>query len=487
MAEMKTPGVYIKEKNAFPNSVVEVATAVPVFIGYTEKASYGGNDLTNKPFRISSLKEYHDCFGEGPFTNLPEEGKDYLLNVDENLNFSFPEKKHYRFHHAVRFFYQNGGGPCFIVSVGKYGDEISKEGLLGADNAVLEVLEKEQEPTMIVVPEAMSLDLAGSKDVQTACLAHCGKMASRVAILDVFEGFKGLKDNVEGGDKPPVETFREGIGTEFLMYGAAYYPWLDTSVIQDSEMGLHLFSADAVNVVKEKAGEDFADVFADLSTRDNCDAAHKILMAQSVEYKQFVAKAKEFLNIASPAAAMAGVYSMVDNTRGVWKAPANVSLNGVIAPSVNISDEEQQSLNVDLNGKSINAIRPFVGQGILVWGARTLDGNSGDWRYINVRRTVIMLEQSIKAAAKAMVFEPNVSSTWVTVQSMIENFLYQQWKNGALAGTAPADAYSVSVGLGSTMTGEDILNGIMRITVLIAVSRPAEFIEITFQQQMQKS
>ena len=95
---------------------------------------------------------------------------------------------------------------------------------------------------------------------------------------------------------------------------------------------------------------------------------------------------------------------MVDNSRGVWKAPANVSLNGVVSPAVNISHDDQEDLNVTTQGKSINAIRSFIGEGVLVWGARTLDGNSLDWRYINVRRTMIMLEQSIKLATKAYVF-----------------------------------------------------------------------------------
>ena len=100
---------------------------------------------------------------------------------------------------------------------------------------------------------------------------------------------------------------------------------------------------------------------------------------------------------------------------------------------------------------------------------------------------MIMLEQSVKAAAKAYVFEPNDSNTWTTMKSMIDSFLYNQWKKGALVGSSPEDAYSVSVGLGATMTPDDILEGILRITVLVAISRPAEFIEITFQQQMQKS
>ena len=196
---------------------------------------------------------------------------------------------------------------------------------------------------------------------------------------------------------------------------------------------------------------------------------------------------KEKLNLLPPGAAMAGIYTMVDNTRGVWKAPANVSMSTVVAPTVNITHDDQEELNVPLSGKSINAIRSFIGEGTLVWGARTLDGNSLDWRYINVRRTMIMLEESIKIASKAYVFEPNVANTWVTIKSMISNFLTGIWKRGGLAGASPDDAFSVHVGLGDTMTPEDILEGILRVTVLVAITRPAEFIEITFQQQMQKS
>jgi uncharacterized protein len=100
---------------------------------------------------------------------------------------------------------------------------------------------------------------------------------------------------------------------------------------------------------------------------------------------------------------------------------------------------------------------------------------------------MIMLEQSIKAASKAYVFEANDANTWITVKSMIRNFLTGIWKRGGLAGASPDDAFSVFVGLGETMTPEDILEGILRVTVLVALIRPAEFIEITFQQQMQKS
>jgi uncharacterized protein len=213
----------------------------------------------------------------------------------------------------------------------------------------------------------------------------------------------------------------------------------------------------------------------------------KTLTTVSPFYNAIIGEMAKRLNVLPPSPAMAGVYTMVDNARGVWKAPANVSLNSVVSPTVPISSEQQEDLNVTPQGKSINALRAFRGEGTLVWGGRTLDGNSLDWRYVNVRRTMIMLEESIRLAAKAMVFEPNVANTWVTMKSMINNFLTSVWKRGGLAGAVPEDAFSVHVGLGETMTPEDILEGILRVTVLVAISRPAEFIEITFQQQMQKS
>jgi phage tail sheath protein FI len=193
------------------------------------------------------------------------------------------------------------------------------------------------------------------------------------------------------------------------------------------------------------------------------------------------------LNRLPPSAAIAGLFTSVDNARGVWKAPANVSLNAVVAPSVSISHEEQEDLNVTTGGKSINAIRAFIGAGVMVWGARTLDGNSLDWRYVNVRRTMIMIEESLRLAMAAYVFEPNTANTWVTVKGMASNFLTNIWKRGGLAGASADDAFSVQVGLGSTMTADDILEGRMNVTILLALSRPAEFIELTFQQQMQKS
>ncbi len=517
MGVMKTPGVYVVEKNAFPNSVVEVATAVPAFIGYTERADNGGKTLRNKAWRIASMSDFHNYYGGPPLSlfeiaEKPEDSteeaafilidKEYLLNQTQGK---------YTLYYNMKLFFQNGGGPCYIVSVGSYKDDIDT----GKLKAGIETLIKEQEPTMVVVPEAVLLKEDDCINVQQASLAHCGgKMRNRIAILDIWGGAKDRQD--PSGDC--ITNFRSKLGINYLDFSAAYYPWLKSTIVQDSDLSFaNVANLDILEtLLNAEVDSSFTDLEGlseeELNTGGNKlrlakkqqmldeiantkedqglvqkNLLHKTLCSMSPAYNKILEDIKNQLNLLPPAAAMAGVYTMVDNSRGVWKAPANVSLNAVISPAVNISHDEQEDLNVTTQGKSINAIRAFIGEGTLVWGARTLDGNSLDWRYINVRRTMIMLEESIRLAAKAYVFEPNNANTWVAMNSMITNFLTGIWKRGGLAGASPDDAFSVSVGLGSTMTSVDILEGILRITVLVAISRPAEFIEITFQQQMQKS
>ena len=677
---MKTPGVYIVEKSAFPNSVVEVATAIPAFIGYTERANNGADSLRRKPWRIASVAEYERYFGGAPEPKFSlkrfddklaerriaadaelakstaaaqeagtafnqakavydesseakaaaakrdelkplreavskaaatkdqkdaaEKAEAELANLEDQASKSpllktwqdrqrvadaaekalvnatmsadvvrastdkLPPKAtmakprtqvtevnkdgrkyllmrepgaaghRYLMHPAMRHFFQNGGGPCYIVSVGLYDESVieagdDEKGLAGG----LTPLKNEQEPTLIVVPDAVLLPRAECVSVQIAALKHCGyDMKNRVAVLDVWGGELGRQDPAGSC----IDEFRKDIGVNFLDYAAAYYPWLNTSLMQTGDfhywmidsaddlaailwedLGLSGSDTDDKRAEQQRAAlidlkrsdDDWVKVVEGLidGSSENDDqkatarqrlrdsklkkhdiAAHKMLLDKSLlAMSDLFAKIREEtlvqMNLMPPSAAMAGLYTMVDSTRGVWKAPANVSVAGVVKPAVEISHADQEDLNVTTQGKSINAIRSFVGEGALVWGARTLDGNSLDWRYINVRRTMIMLEESCRLAAKGMVFEPNVANTWVTIKSMISNFLTGIWKRGGLAGAVSDDAFSVHVGLGETMTPEDILEGILRVTVLVAISRPAEFIEITFQQQMQKS
>jgi len=201
-----------------------------------------------------------------------------------------------------------------------------------------------------------------------------------------------------------------------------------------------------------------------------------------------VKNVKKELSLIPPSGAIAGIYARVDNARGVWKAPANESINSVSGPAEQITADEQSNLNVDaVAGKSINAIRSFTGKGTLVWGARTLAGNDNEWRYVSVRRFFNMVEESCKKSTEPFVFESNDANTWVKVQGMIENFLTVLWRQGALQGAKPEHAFYVAVGLGKTMTALDILEGRMIVEIGMAVVRPAEFIILQFSHKMAES
>lgn len=211
------------------------------------------------------------------------------------------------------------------------------------------------------------------------------------------------------------------------------------------------------------------------------------LFAQHPFFYSVYERIRTHMSMLPPSGAIAGVYASTDRTRGVWKAPANVSLRGVVAPACKISDQEQGTLNIHTSGKSINAIRAFAGKGILVWGARTLAGNDNEWRYISVRRFFTFVEESAKKATEPFVFEPNDANTWIRIRAMIENFLTIQWRQGALAGSTPKEAFFVKVGLGETMTAQDILEGRLIVEIGMAAVRPAEFIILRFSHKMQES
>ncbi len=205
-------------------------------------------------------------------------------------------------------------------------------------------------------------------------------------------------------------------------------------------------------------------------------------------YKGILDGIQNTKTVIPPAGAVTGVYAFVDRTRGVWKAPANVSISGIIGTDTTFNAGQLDNLNIDVNaGKSINAIRSFTGKGTLIYGARTLAGNDNEWRYVSVRRLFNMVEESVKKATEQFVFEPNDANTWTKVRAMISNFLTVLWRQGALAGAKPEHAFYVACGLGVTMTAQDILEGKMNVEIGMAAVRPAEFIILRFSHKMQES
>lgn len=178
-----------------------------------------------------------------------------------------------------------------------------------------------------------------------------------------------------------------------------------------------------------------------------------------------------------PSGSVMGIYARSDNTRGVHKAPANEVVRGCTGLDCQFSKGEQDILNP----KGVNLIRAFAGQGIRVWGARTATSDPG-WKYINVRRLFIFIEESIKANTSWVVFEPNDEELWVRVKRTISVFLDGMWRNGSLAGTSPEEAFYVNIGR-STMSQDDIDNGRLICEIGVAPVKPAEFVIFRLTQK----
>jgi phage tail sheath protein FI len=173
---------------------------------------------------------------------------------------------------------------------------------------------------------------------------------------------------------------------------------------------------------------------------------------------------------------LAGIYVRTDSARGVWKAPANQELRGAdLAAQLNDAD------NARLNPLGINALRHFPNHGNLVWGARTLAEPGTDWKYIPVRRLALFLEESINRGTKWAAFEPNDQSLWTQITQSVANFMNDLWRQGALQGSSPRDAYFVKCDA-TTTTQVDADRGVVNILVGFAAIKPTEFILLEIQQ-----
>jgi phage tail sheath protein FI len=182
-----------------------------------------------------------------------------------------------------------------------------------------------------------------------------------------------------------------------------------------------------------------------------------------------------------PSGSILGIYARSDNTRGVHKAPANEVVRACVGLDCQYNKGEQDILNP----KGVNLIRAFAGQGIRVWGARTATSNPS-WKYVNVRRLFIFIEESIKANTSWVVFEPNDELLWVRVKRTIDVFLAGLWRLGSLAGGSTTEAFFVDVGR-STMSQDDIDNGRLVCVIGVAPVKPAEFVIFRITQKTNES
>ena len=479
--EYKTPGVYVEEISKLPPSVAAVETAIPAFIGYTQKAQkHQVGDLADTPTRISSLMEFEYYFGtlvnESLTITIDDEitKNGIAFNLDSRkLIVKADFLKNYM-HYHLQLYFANGGGPCYVVAAGRPKALLNKKDLKKG----LDEIYNCDEPTLILFPDGVNLPRAiDLYSIYNDALTHANELKDRFVIMDI--------SNNDLGGLSAIELFRNSITggehTGGLKYGAAYYPMLLTTIP-------YRYADNTVKIIHTTITKEQGK--ADIKGKGEFDKfkLNNTQLSGTAIYSLIKKEITEQTIILSPSSAVAGVYASTDRNRGVWKAPANASLSLVNAPSVSLTDNEQATLNIDtLEGKSINTIRYFAGKGTLVWGGRTLAGNDNEWRYISVRRFFNMVGESVKKGTMIFVFEPNDANTWVKVRAMVENFLILQWRSGALQGAKPEEAFFVHVGLGQTMTAQDILEGRMIIEIGMAAVRPAEFIILRIPHQMQQS
>jgi phage tail sheath protein FI len=177
-----------------------------------------------------------------------------------------------------------------------------------------------------------------------------------------------------------------------------------------------------------------------------------------------------------PSGHVAGIWGRNDDTRGVHKAPANEVVRGALDLEVNLTKGEHDLLNPD----GVNCIRSFPGQGIRIWGARTLSSDP-EWRYVNVRRLFNYLEDSILSGTQWAVFEPNDNALWAKLRRSISAFLVMEWRKGALFGLTPAEAFYVKCD-SETNPAEAIDLGQVTCQIGVAPVKPAEFVVFQLSQ-----
>ena len=249
----KTPGVYLQELSLLPANISQVETAIPAFIGYTQKVlDNDNNEITTFPYikRIKSLKDFEQFFGK----TFPQPIEvNFKNNEVEDLKITASK---YKLYYALQLFYSNGGGPCYIVSIGKQTktETIAETDFTGADKA-LDALKKKDEPTLLLAPDSVSLSSIDYFKIATAMLNQSNDLQDRFTILDIYD---------------TVDDFRTNIGTNNLNYGAAYYPNLKTGMnyhYNDGSVTLKVIFSDNPNTdIQKLKDKNLADIKAVIRT-----------------------------------------------------------------------------------------------------------------------------------------------------------------------------------------------------------------------------
>ncbi len=343
-SNLRTPGVYIEEVTRFPPSVVPVETAIPVFIGSTERTGSGGLDLINRPVEIDSFLEFEQIFGQAPAVggfavDLDPDGQVIGTVADPNLGAS----ARFRTANALRHFYDNGGGRCYVVSIGDYAASGVASNVVAAHVAGLAAIARQDEPTLLVLPDLSGLapaapggaaEIAAARasyhSVLTQALDQCATLGDRFLIAEVWGG--------DQAGSAAIDAFRDGIGTRNLKYAAVYHPFIHTT--------LPWRWNEATITLAQVASRNADGSLTRLGVQNGRTLTQALAAGATSVYAAVRQALDRYSVVLPPGAAVAGVYATVDRTRGVWKSPANESLASVRALTVAVDNDLNDHMNV---------------------------------------------------------------------------------------------------------------------------------------------
>ena len=321
--------------------------------------------------------------------------------------------------HAVYGFFLNGGSRCYVVNVGR-GNALAGG---GRERTGIDLLAQIDEIAIVAAPGYT--DPADTDKI----IGHCENLQDRVAIIDAPRQVDDINRltkvaKVSSGEAPAGDSDAAGDGLRARQsdrgFAAFYFPWI--------------------------------------TVRDPLDPAGAIVNVP-------------------PSGHLAGIWARSDAQRGVHKAPANETITGALNVTYHLTRAEQG----ELNQNGVNCIRFFAGEGVRVWGARTLASGSSEWRYLNVRRLVNMIEESISTSTRWIVFEPNDRPLWMAIRRDVSAFLTGLWRDGALMGRTPEEAFFVLCDE-ETNPPDQIDQGIVTTVIGIAPVKPAEFVIFRISQ-----
>lgn len=509
MPEYLSPGVYIEEVNSGPRPIEGVGTAMAAFVGFAPAGP------PNKPTLITNWTQYIETFG-----SLDESGK-----RNPHMQGAFLS-------HAVYGYFMNGGTRCYVTRVAPPAR---------ADKPVTQLPSRASKaiPALTITPKG---DPTGDIQIDVAPptgeAPPEGSFTLKVKMGEVEETFENVVLGQKKGGKGGLETVNQA--SKLVMVAEATQngslldraPEVGNYLIKASQTALspRVQPADLVGAASERSGVEGLELAEDatmvccpdlmsayLSGALDKDAVKGVQLAmiahcermsdrmaildpipdlnpqQAKHWREketnydskFAALYYPWIQIMGPdgkpmsvppCGHIAGVWARNDGERGVHKAPANEVIRGALGPALEITKGEQDVLNPI----GVNCLRSFTGRGIRVWGARTLSSDPA-WRYINVRRLFNYVEKSIERGTQWVVFEPNDANLWARVRRDVGAFLTGVWRDGALFGSTPAEAFFVKCD--AELNPADVRDrGQLVIEVGLSPVKPAEFVIFRFSQ-----